>query len=134
MKKIVSVEINEFEITIHGEAKIFFSKKEYVDKIEISKIKRIDKIYERSFNENVNFTGIRFYRNLEDVLEDKSKEEIENIIKEIDDDDLVAEFTEEVTLLYEIPAYRYNGSIQELFDYMAQSIDMEKIEINEIVL
>lgn len=132
MKKIVSVEINETEILIHVEDSFLFRKKEYVDKIDINKIKKIEKSFERILNGTLELTGISFFQSLEEacISANTNKEAIESI----NDYELINEITREITLLYEIPACRYKGNVQELFVYITQKLDVEKIEINEVLL
>jgi len=100
MKKIVDVEFKNSEIMFKIEEKSLFSKKEYNESIDISKINKIEKILESgSHNE---FTCIIFYQN--------------------------------VTVLYEIPAFRYVGEIPELFDKIIKYLDMNNIEVVETVI
>lgn len=100
MKKIVDVEFKDSKIIFKIEDKSLFSKKEYNESIDISKINKIEKILESgSHNE---FTCINFYQN--------------------------------VTVLYEIPAFRYVGEIPELFDKIIKYLDMNNIEVVETVI
>ena len=48
--------------------------------------------------------------------------------------DAMKEIIKEKSILYEVPAFKYDGKISELFDKIIKYLDMDNIEIVETVI
>lgn len=128
MKKIVNVEIKDSKIILKIEDKFLFSKKEYDESIDINKISKIEKILESgSHNE---LTCIVFYQNVTEI----DGVNVDTFDDEIMNNDAMKEIIKEKSILYEVPAFKYDGKISELFDKIIKYLDMDNIEIVETVI
>ena len=128
MKKIVGVEFKDSKIIFKIENKFLFSKKEYEENIDISKICQIEKILESASHDE--FTCIVFHQNVTEI----DGINIDTLDNETLDDEVVKEIINEKSILYEIPAYRYTGEIPKLFDELIKNLDMSKIEVVETII
>ena len=134
MKKIISVKIDGNKILFQIVKKFLFSKKEYTESIDINKIKKIEKIYEPKYKHNneLELTGINFYQNFVEMDEVINKEAALEVLEDKNED--IQEIISRMSLLYQIPAYGYEGDMQELFYTLKNSLNMDNIEIIETFL
>jgi len=124
-KKLIDVEIQGTTIIFKSRRNFVFFKKMYYESIDINKVNKIEKQFERT-----EFTSIVFRQNVTEI----NGVDITTIDSETLNLPETQETIESESILYQVSACNYIGSVPELFDKLSTTLDLSNIEIIDRIM